>query len=279
MTDGSIPRAGLAARFWGSAGVRLMLSSLQEKLVYRFDLIVGLLRTLILILVFRYLWVALYGDQIMYAGVSLDQTITYATMSMIISPLFPNVLIQQVSGRIRSGNVLFDITRPMYYGNLLLFPLIGQALAALVTSALPMLAIAPFFVHISLPTTPLVWLAFLLSLGLGFLIAFLIDYIAALTGFWITETWGIFFAKWNLIDVLGGKFLPLWIFPPVWKEIALVLPFRGINYTPLAILGGEIGIQQAPVELVFQLIWIVLLAGLGKLIFDAAVKKLSVQGG
>jgi viologen exporter family transport system permease protein len=279
MTAGSIPHRLASGRFRESAGMHLMLASLQEKLVYRFDLVVGLLRTLILILVFRYLWVALYGGQAEYAGVSLDQTITYAAMSMIISPLFPNALINEVGGRIRSGNVLFDITRPMYYGNLLLFPLIGQALATLVTSSLPMLAIAPFFVHLILPTSPLAWLAFLVSLALGFLIAYLVDYIAALAGFWITETWGIFFAKWNLIDVLGGKYLPLWIFPPVWKNIALLLPFRGMNYTPLAILGGEIGLRQAPLELGFQLLWIVLLAGLGRLIFAAAVKKLSVQGG
>lgn len=167
----------------------------------------------------------------------------------------------------------------MYYGNLLFFPLIGQALATLLTTSLPMLAITPLFVHLSLPTSPLVWLAFLTSLTLGFLIAYLIDYIAALSAFWVTETWGIFFAKWNLIDVLGGKYLPLWIFPPVWKEIALLLPFRGMNYTPLAILGGEIGLQQAPLELGFQLVWIMILAVLGRLVFAAAVKKLSVQGG
>jgi ABC-2 type transport system permease protein len=262
-----------------SAGMNLIRASLQEKLVYRFDLIVGLLRTLILILVFRYLWIALYAGRSEYAGISLDQSITYAALSMIISPLFPNSLIQEVSSRIRSGNILFDITRPMNYSSLLLFPMIGQALATLVTSSLPMLLIASLIIHLTLPASPVVWLAFLLSLVLGFMIAFFIDYIAALSGFWITETWGIFFAKWNVIDILGGKYLPLWIFPAVFKSIALVLPFQGMNYTPLSILVGATGLEAIPLALAVQLGWIVILAGLGKMVYAAAVKKLSIQGG
>jgi len=101
----------------------------------------------------------------------------------------------------------------------------------------------------------------------------------SLSGFWITETWGIFFAKWGVVDILGGKYLPLWIFPLVFKQIVLILPFRGINYTPLSILVGTVSPRRIPAELGFQILWIVLLACLGRLIYAAAVKKLAVQGG
>ena len=262
-----------------SAAFRLVQVSLQEKLTYRFDLIVGLIRTTILISVFRYLWIALYGGRVVYGGVTIDQTITYAAMSIIVSPLFPNSLILDVGSRIRSGNILFDITRPMYYGNLLLFQTMGQSVANLLTSSLPLFALACLFVEMALPTSPVVWVAFLLSLFLGFLTAFLVDFICSLSGFWITETWGVFFAKWSVIDVLGGKYLPFWIFPPVLRQMALALPFRGINYTPLSILVGEVNLHQIPVELGIQAAWIVLLACLGRLIYAAAVKKLAVQGG
>jgi ABC-2 type transport system permease protein len=263
----------------GIAAVTLIKVSLEEKLVYRFDLIIGLIRTAILILVFRYLWIALYGGQATYNGVTLGQTITYAAMSMIVSPLFPNSLIQEVGARIRNGSILFDITRPMYFGNLLLFQMMGQFVATLLTSALPMFVLSFLFVEMDLPKSPVIWLAFLVSLFLGFLTAFLVDFIVSLAGFWLTETWGIFFAKWSLVDVLGGKFLPFWIFPPLAQRVVLALPFRGITYTPLAILVGEVRLARIPAELAIQALWIVILAGLGRVIYATAVRKLAIQGG
>ena len=117
-----------------------------------------------------------------------------------------------------------------------------------------MLALTFLPIKLVLPGSPVVWLAFLVSLIMGFITAFLIDYIASLAGFWTTEIGGIFFAKLSVVDILGGKYLPLWIFPSVLLQIALVLPFRGIAYTPLAILVGEINLLQIPTELGIQLL-------------------------
>jgi ABC-2 type transport system permease protein len=257
----------------------LIRASLQEKLVYRFDLLVSLLRNFVLVFVFRYLWLALYGGQDEFAGVSLQQTLTYATLGVILSPLFPNSLVLDVGGRIRSGNILFDINRPLHFWNLLLYQMLGQFLAALVTSAVPMFVIALLVGDMTLPASPLIWLAFCASLLLGFLIAFWLDFIVSLAGFWLTETWGIFFAKWSVVDALSGKYLPLWIFPPFWKELVLALPFRGITYSALAIFIGQVTPGQIPFELGFQLLWVLVLALIGRWGYASAVRKLSVQGG
>lgn len=274
-------RIGLVKRTFGGwqAAGSLIRASLQEKLVYRFDLLIGLFRTFLLILVFRYLWQALYAGRADFNGVSLAQTLTYVTMSMIITPLYPNSLVLDVGARIRTGNVLFDITRPLHYGAILLFQMTGQAFSALVTSALPMLAFSLFLMDVELPQSLLVWLAFCISLALGFIIAFLVDFIFALAGFWLVETWGIFFAKWSITDVLSGKYIPIWVFPPLLQGFALVLPFRGMNYSPLAIFIGQVKLEQAPLEIAFQLFWIVALTLLARWGYAAAVRKLSVQGG
>lgn len=257
----------------------LIRASLQEKLVYRFDLLISILRNFVLVFVFRYLWLALYGGQNEFAGVSLQQTLTYATLGVILTPLFPNSLILDVGGRIRSGNILFDINRPLHFGNLLLYQMLGQFIAALATSVAPMFVIALFFGDMTLPASPLVWLAIGVSLLLGFLIAFWVDFIVSLAGFWLTETWGVFFAKWSIVDALSGKYLPLWIFPPFWKELVLALPFRGITYSALTIFIGQVAPSQIPLELGFQLTWVLILMLIGRWGYAAAVRKLSVQGG
>jgi ABC-2 type transport system permease protein len=265
--------------FLKDTALSLIKAHLQENLVYRFDLVVGLVKTFILVFVFRYLWIALYGGQEVFAGVTIKQTITYATLSMVIAPLFPNSLILEVGERMRSGDVLFDITRPLYYGNFLLFQMIGKSVAKLLTLSIPMFILTSLSMELTFPTNPVIWASFLLSFILGFLIAFFLDFIASLSGFWLTEIWGVFFAKWSVTDILGGTYLPLWIFPPILGPIVLLLPFCGITYIPLSILVGEVNIQQIPMRIGLQIIWLILLAFLSRFIYGIAVKKLAVQGG
>ncbi len=252
---------------------------LQETLVYRFDLVIGLIRTFILVLVFRALWGALYGQQDAYLGVSIASITTYAVMSLVINPLFSNSLILETNERIRSGDILFDITRPMAYADLLLYQTIGKSLVRFLTASLPLFILAALVLGIRLPASPWVWLAFLSSFGLAFLIAFYVDFIVSLAGFWITEIGGIRFAKWSLTDLLAGVYIPLWLFPAPFKAIALALPFRGINYTPLSILVETTPLYRAGWELGFQLLWVIALFGLSRLVFARVVRKLAVQGG
>jgi ABC-2 type transport system permease protein len=252
---------------------------LQETLVYRFDLVIGLLRTFILVLVFRALWGALYGQQGAYLGVSIASITTYAVLSLVINPLFSNSLIMETNDRIRTGNIVFDISRPLAYGDLLLFQTIGKSLVRFGTASLPLFVVAAAVLRIQLPASPWVWLAFLVSFCLGFLIAFYVDFTVSLSAFWLTEISGIRFAKWSLTDLLAGVYIPLWLFPTPFKEIALALPFRGINYTPLSILVGNTPLAGAPAELAFQLLWVAALFGLSRLVFAAVVRKLAIQGG
>lgn len=240
---------------------------------------IGLFSTFITIFVFRQLWIALYGEREVYAGVTLVQTITYVAMSRIAGTIYPDQLIRVVERQLRSGNIAFDIARPMYYGSLLLFQTIGQGLATISTSSLPMFALVCLFLNMSLPQSATVWLAFFASLLLGFFIAFLIDFIVSLLGFWTTGMTGVFYAKGSIVSILSGTYIPLWVFPPALSRMLFYLPFSGIVYTPLSILVGKTSLDQVPAVLGLQIAWIAVLACLGRCFYAAAVKKLAVQGG
>lgn len=256
----------------------LIRVSLQERLVYRLNLVIGLFGALVMVLVFRHLWISLYGEREVYAGVTLDQTLTYATVSIIVACLFPSRL-EEINDRIREGDIVFDITRPMYYGSLLLFQAIGQTMAMLVVSSLPLVIAICLLTKIVFPLSLVVWVAFLISLVLGFLIHFLIDFIASLLGFWITEMNGVLFAKNSIVSILGGTYIPIWVFPSTLRQVMSFLPFQGICYTPLSIFVGKTELHQIPEALGIQIVWIVILAGLSKHFFASAIRKLSVQGG
>ena len=79
--------------------------------------------------------------------------------------------------------------------------------------------------------------------------------------------------------LLGGTYLPLWIYPPLLKQILAFLPFQGLSYTPVAIFVGQIGLNQVPRVLVVQIAWLAILVAGSRRLYAVALKRLAVQGG
>ena len=272
-----MPAQDRLASIWAAwAQIRVHL---QYQLTYPHELFTDLLQMFLQMLVFRQVWIALYGGQDAYAGVTLAQAVTYQLVNVIVVRLFSSWIVWASNERIRSGDIVFQITRPMYYGHILLFQFVGQAVTKLVTTSLPMFVVACLLFRPTLPSSASVWLSFGVSLGLGFLTAFYLDYILSLIGFWTTELGGLFWAKGSIISILGGTYLPLWIYPPVLRQILAFLPFQGISYTPVAIFVGQIGLDQVARAFVVQIVWLVLLAAASRRLYASAMKKLAVQGG
>jgi ABC-2 type transport system permease protein len=253
--------------------------TLQYQFTYPHDMFTDLLQMLLQMLVFREVWIALYSGQETHAGVTLAQAVTYQLVNVIVVRLFSTWIVWGANHRIRSGDIIFQITRPTYYGHILLFEYVGQAGTKLVTTSLPMFGVACLLFRPTLPSSASVWLSFGVSLGLGFLTAFYLDYILALIGFWTTELGGLFWAKESIIMILGGSYLPLWIYPPVLRQILAFLPFQGISYTPVAIFVSQIGLSQVPRAFVVQLVWLSILAAVSRRLYASAIKRLAVQGG
>ena len=253
--------------------------NLQYHFTYPHDMLTDLLRMFIEMLVFREVWIALYAGRETHAGATLAQAVTYQLVNVIVVRLSSTWIVWTANHRIRSGDIVFQITRPTYYGHVLLFEYIGQAGAKLATTSLPMFGVACLLFRPTLPSSTSVWLSFVFSLGLGFLTAFYVDYILGLIGFWTTELGGLFWAKGSIISILGGTYLPLWIYPPVLRQILAFLPFQGISYTPVAIFVGQIGLDQVARAFVVQIVWLAILAAASRSLYASAMKKLAIQGG
>jgi ABC-2 type transport system permease protein len=264
---------------WIRSAWALIKVNLQYHLTYPHDMLTDLLQMYLQMLVFREVWIALYGGRDVHDGVTLAQAVTYQLVNVIVVRLFSTWIVWTANHRIRSGDIVFQITRPTYYGHILLLEYVSQAGAKLVTTSLPMLGVACLLFRPTLPSSTSAWFSFGVSLGLGFLTAFYVDYVLSLIGFWTTELGGLFWAKESIIMLLGGTYLPLWIYPPLLRQILAFLPFQGISYTPVAILVGQIGLDQVPRAFAVQIVWLAMLAAGSRRLYAAAMRRLAVQGG
>jgi ABC-2 type transport system permease protein len=267
--------AGAITRAWIFVKI-----GLQTQLAYRDELVSQWLGIIVEVMVFRQLWRALYRGREAYAGVTLAQVLTYITITIVVTRFFSTWVVEDINAQIRDGDVALHLTRPMSYGTMMFFHTVGEALSGLVLVSLPVAVVLCLVLGLQLPASAATWLVFSASIALGFVTSFYVDYLIALLAFWLTDVGGFYWSKGSIISILGGTYLPLWVYPSAVAQVLLWLPFRGICYTPIAIFIGEIE-PGGPVlsALALQAGWVLILAWLSRCMFAAGIKKLEVQGG
>jgi ABC-2 type transport system permease protein len=97
--------------------------------------------------------------------------------------------------------------------------------------------------------------------------------------FWTLETFALqLIVRW-VSDLLSGQVIPLTFFPGILGRIVFSLPFAAIYSTPLLIYVGIIPRSQWLASFAIQLVWLAIFAVLSSLVWNAASRKVVIQGG
>jgi ABC-2 type transport system permease protein len=78
---------------------------------------------------------------------------------------------------------------------------------------------------------------------------------------------------------LSGNLLPLTLFPDSWQKVITMLPYAQLLDAPIRLYSGEYAISEAPVILLRQFVWVVVLILIGIWLWDMNRKKMIIQGG
>ena len=97
--------------------------------------------------------------------------------------------------------------------------------------------------------------------------------------FFTSYIFGLLMVKEALLSFLTGQLIPLSFFPPVIQQIFDYLPFSSMIYTPVMIYLGKYSGNELIFVLARQGIWVILLYGIGSIIWSRVVKRLVVLGG
>ncbi|GIF71771.1 ABC transporter permease [Asanoa siamensis] len=185
-----------------------------------------------------------------------------------------------LADRIRTGDVVADLLRPVDSVTRYLATDLGRAGHAALTRLIPPVLTGPLFFPFYLPhrwsTVPL----FVVSTVLAVLLCFGCRYLVNATGYWLLDVRGPM-VLWTLgSGVLAGlyfplRFLPDWVVVPLW----LLTPLPSLFQTPLDVL-VEVDPTGRQLWLVaLQAVWVVVILLLCRLVQRAAERRLVVQGG
>jgi ABC-2 type transport system permease protein len=185
-----------------------------------------------------------------------------------------------LSDRIRSGDVVTDLLRPIDPVVSYLAADLGRAGHAMIFRFFPAMAVGAIFFHIYLPRDPVTYPLFLVSTLLAVVICFFCRYLVNAAAFWLLDIRGVNLAWLFMSGLMGGlyfpiRFLPDWIAALLWFGT----PGPSLFQAPMDILVERDAVPIRFAILGVQLIWVALMWWACQATQRRAERKLVIQGG
>jgi ABC-2 type transport system permease protein len=212
------------------------------------------------------------------AGVGFAATAWSVFLYFSCSSLKIRMLSQKMMEDIKSGNVEIYLNKPISY---LFFRGAYQVAEGLPTFFIlntVYLVLMLYFVGLPpnfnltffLPTLAIVYL-------FSHFLAILLYSIVGLMSFWIEDINPLFWIIDKMVMILGGSYLPISLFPPFLYKIAIYSPLGATMFVSHTVYDnwGE----RYLLLISLQTFWLFALGFLTYLLFSAALKKVSVNGG
>jgi ABC-2 type transport system permease protein len=246
---------------------------------YRIATAAGVFTNTVFGFILAYTYMALWDERPQLGGYDMSQALTYVWLGQallmtmcVMGTGFEDELIE----RIRTGDIAIDLYRPADLQLWWLAQDMGRALFHLLGRGLIPVAVGAWLFDLTLPTSPVTWLAFLVAVALGMLVSYSFRFLVALTAFWLLDGAGIIQMAWLAGVFCSGMVLPLNVFPGLLGEVVRALPWAALIQAPADILLGE---GDPLGTFAFQAGWAVALLAVGRLLQAVATRRVVVQGG
>lgn len=260
--------------------IEIIKMSIKNNSAYKFDFAFFVIATLVSMSVFYFVWSAiyLYNNAETLGGLTLQQMITYAVVSMIIAPVIFNTTDRWIYSDINQGGITTVLTRPVKIQSYIFFRDCGNNILSFLIQSIPALVIAYVVFKISIPSL-LSFAAFFVSILFSVLISFSLAFFVWLSAFWTEKSDGIRRFKEAVVGLSSGFLIPIYLFPLWIQPVFFLLPFQAMFNIPLSIFIGKISGTQIIFALLQQMFWCAILLFLGHLIWKRARMKYTAHGG
>lgn len=255
-----------------------MYLAFKSKLVYRFDLFIGILATFLQVVIYIAIWKALYASNTEVDGIQFEMVTTNFIFGLAIvnSYQFSDLDIQN---KLKDGTIVNEFLKPTDFKKTLLARNMGYILFKLLTNFIPAVVLSIIFYSIFIQTNILYVVLFILSLILGIITYWCISMLVQLCAFWIWNVWSISTIKNVIISLLSGSLIPLWFMPSKVKKVIEYTPFYSIYSGPLEIYLGQKNTMEIINTFLLQGAWIIVLLACVNIMWYFGKKRLIVQGG
>lgn len=257
--------------------------ALEERLVYRGDFALGTLMRFLPIITQIFLWWAVF-DAISgkLVGYSFEDMVAYYLLSML-ARAFSSMpgLASTVAKQIRDGEIKKYIIQPVDLVGFMLLGRVAHKIAYYTVATVPFAFVfilcRGFFTDGWPPLGHSV--AFVISLGLAFLLGYFMDLCIGLIGFWFLEVSSLLFVYMLLNFFLSGHMFPIDMLPEPWAQLVSLMPLKYLAYFPAAVFLGKVPSDTLFWELGLEVAWLCFFIVLARWMYAKGLKRYSGYGG
>jgi len=249
----------------------------QIAFTYRIVLLFWIFVSTIPLVIFFFVWRAVFEEKSVINGYTFSVIITYYVAVRIISQFVNNEgMTEEIGREIREGLLTNYLLRSISHIKAKLVGVFAFKILSFFL-ALPLLAVILFILkgYIRFSQTPIHYGLLAIVIPVSFLLNFLIFYCISLFSFWIMQPRGLL-SVMNMIfmRILSGVVFPLDLLPPAVTTINQFLPFQFLFYFPAKISLGQLAPQDILKGLLIECAWTVLFYFLIQLVWKKGIKTL-----
>lgn len=229
---------------------------------------------------------AFYAASAVAAPISLPHVISYVWLGQATLLLIPWRVDEDIAEQIRSGNVVYELTRPLDLYSVWFARSLAWRTAPVFLRMLPMFVVAMLIIPVVAPgwelPPPASAAAFVLWIACfagAVLVSSALTTLINVSLMWTITGDGVPMLLGTCATMFGGLVIPLPLFPEWAKPVLYALPFAGMLDLPSRVFSGDIAVSSAPWVLAHQLAWTAALVALGRWLLSRGVRRLVVQGG
>ena len=283
MAEGTVEAAPPADRpdFTRTSGRALLryyhgelAASTANNLAYRGAVTIWVVTTVIQPLVSIVVWRTVAGPGGQVNGYTSAEFVTYFAVTMLVEHLTFIWLMWEFEYRIRTGSMSPLLLRPIH-------PIHKDVCDNLSYKAIGLVGVLPAMVVLVIGfggdvsgVGPLQVLAFLPALLLAMALRFALEWVLALSAFWLTKTSALNNVYFSLFLFLGGSFAPLAVLPETLRTVEIE---RYVTIPVEVAMGRRTGVDVW-LGYAVQLGWLAVALVLLRVVWARAVRTYSAVG-
>jgi len=258
---------------------QVVRATIQDELEYPAGVLYWFFLDLIRLFLMIYLWLAIYRDNVQIAGFDLKSILTYYFLILVIYQLHAHVSFW-FADLVKDGRISGYLLKPMSFLRFLILRTASRKIVELVL-ALPVIVLVFVSLQSYLVTPASFYHLILFGAAVSFSVILFIflGFNLGLVSFWTLEIGSLFYFYYNLVEFLGGAFLPLSFFPGWLVNFLNFLPFKYLYYFPVAIFLGQVSLNEAVFGVAVSFAWLVVLYLSYKIIWFFGLRHYNVFGG
>lgn len=246
----------------------------QRSMTYRFTVFAYRVGETVEVLVLILMWISIFGNQKVVSGFTLPEMVTYILIGNFFNAIIRNFLSSIVARDIKDGRLSMFLVKPMSYFNYIIIQEIGRISVATMMSLLSSVLVIIFFINLFIWDFNAVrFLVIFAMVILAFVTEMLLSYLIGLIAFWTDEVDGIYSTIDRVKKFFSGGYFPLNLLPIIFLKISFALPFAYSFFVPAQLYLKKIDLIVGLKGLLVQMVWILVLYGIVKVVWNSGLKK------